>query len=279
MQMKRIATRLIAPALVGGVSFLMLAYVAIFSVRQSIVLALILIFLERYISKRAEKPAKHVEDHDRVSRPDYKFVPYHVRIDPRWEQLLCDFHLIGKAEEWDQVKESVWAAQPYGFCCTVLQEEQDGENGLIYRGPKLGEFAGILEFCDVITPIQFGEGEAPCKLRIFMKPGVDCYDLGIIVPEKWWNRVKTSCPSPIEEKSGEMWYESELTLARIPHAEFAWYRQPQRAAGSEYDQWSQEITSERCAERNRCGGKDCELSEGWPQRIEQVYFEVQHKPI
>jgi hypothetical protein len=273
-QMKRIPTRLIAPALVGGVSFLMLAYVAAFSVRQSIVLVLFLIVLEHSISQRAEKPTEHEEGQDRVSRPDYKFIPYHLRINPRWEQLLCDFHLIGKAEEWDQVKESVWEAQPYGFSCTVLQEHQDGENGLIYRGPKLGRFAGILEFCDVIPPIQFGEWEAPRKLRLFVKPGVDCYDLGIIVPEKWWNRVKTSCPSPIKKKSGEMWYELELTLARISYAEFARYRRPQRAAGSGYDQWSQEITSECCAQRNAFGWKECELS-----GIEHAYFEVQHGPI
>ena len=288
-QMKRITTALIPPALVSGVCFLIFAYAAAFSVRQSIVLALIVMFLERYITEQVEKLTKLVDDHERTGKPDHEFFPYYVRIDPRWQQLLRDFHLIHDAEEWDRVKESVYEALPYGISCTILQKpNDDGEGGLIYRGPKHGEFVRALEFRDVIAPIQFEE--VPHDLCIFVKPRVDCYDLGIIVPQKWWDRVKTTCPGPLQEESGEKWYTAELTLAKIPYAEFGWYWQPESGVGPGgifkgdpqyhiYEEWRQKIMSQRERQRVEFGWKECKLWDGSPVRIEHAYFDVQHGRI
>jgi hypothetical protein len=282
--MKRITATLIAPLLVGGIFFLILVYVADFSARQSIALALILMFMGRYVGDQVKKLNERIEK--AVEKPSYKFAPYHIRIDPQWQQLLIDFKLIGSAEEWAQIKETVYEALPYGISCTILQKQDEWQEDLIFRGPILGSFVRIFEFEDVIAPIQFEE--APRELRLFVKPGADGYDLGIIVPEKWWDGVKTSCPKPLKERNGEMWYETELTLATLSYAEFGWYWQPENGAGpgnlsikepqyNAYEEWSQQITSQRDEQRIKLGWKEAKY--GGPNRIEHSYFEVVHNHI
>jgi hypothetical protein len=282
--MKRITAKLIVSLLVGGVWFLILVYIADFSQRQSVVLALILMWVGHYVGEEVKKLNERTEKI--AEKPAYKFVPYHIRIDPQWQQLLIDFKLIGSAEEWAQIKETVYEALPYGISCTILQKQDEWQEGLIFRGPILGSFVRIFEFEDVIAPIQFEE--APRELRLFVKPGEDGYDLGVIVPEKWWDRVKTSCPKPLKEKNGEMWYETELTLATLSYAELDWYWQPENCAGpgnlskkepqyNRYEQWNQQIADQRDKQRIKLGWKEAKY--GGPNRIEHNYFEVVHSQI
>ena len=103
--MKRITAKLIVSLLVGGVWFLILVYIADFSQRQSVVLALILMWVGHYVGEEVKKLNERTEKI--AEKPAYKFVPYHIRIDPQWQQLLIDFKLIGSAEEWAQIKETL----------------------------------------------------------------------------------------------------------------------------------------------------------------------------
>lgn len=278
--MKRIVTALLPPILFSGLSFAVLVYVAAFSVRQSIVLSIIMMLLGRYTFEQVEQLTKRLEDKDQNKKPKFDFHPYYLRIDPRWQQLLCDFHLIGSAEEWDQVKDAVYEALPGGFCCTILRKPRSkGENGLIYLESKSGEFVSAINFSEKIMPIRFGEGFTPDRLQIFVKAASNSYELGIIIPEKWWKQVKPTCPVPLQEESGDQRYKLELTLARISYAEFAGYNRPQLAIGSEYNNWREETAAQRSAKRNALGWKDSVPVEGTPVHIEHTYFEVQHSRI
>lgn len=284
--MRRITTTLIAPLLFLSVCLFALSYIADFTLRQSMVLALIAMLIGYYVREELRKLNERIGN--AVEKPAYKFVPYHIRIDPQWQQLLIDFKLIGSAEQWAQTEKSVYEALPYGFSCTILEKQDEWQEGLIYRGPILGSFARTVEFEEVIAPIQFEE--APRKLRLFVKPGADGYDLGIVVPEKWWDRVKASCPKPLKEKSGEMWYEAELTIATLSYAEFDWYWQPESGVGPGnrsigepryyiHEKWREQIIAQRDEQRIKLGWKEAEHVDGAPNRIEHSYFAVAHSQI
>jgi hypothetical protein len=282
--MKRIISKLIAFLLVAGVCLLILIYIADFSPRQSVVLTLILMLIGRYVGEELRRLNERMEKMS--EKPAYRFVPYHIQIYPQWQQLLIDFKLIGNAEEWEQIKGAVYEALPYGISCTMLQKQNEWGEGLIYRGPILGSFVRTFEFEDVIAPIQFEE--APKKLRLFVRSEEDGYALGIVVPEKWWDRVKGSCPKPLKEKSGDMWYKTELILATLSYAEFGRYWRPENGVGAGNltmpepqfttdEEWSQQISSQRDEQRIKLGWKEAEY--GGPDRIEHIYFEVVHSQI
>lgn len=119
-----------AAAFAAVVSYLLLAYVAGFSVRQSIVLALLMAWLVGAIAEIAE-----------IARPARRkrFSPYYVRVDPNWYDLLLDFKLISKPEEWHTLRESFetlpsteYRVLRSGFCFTIVNQSEDFERTLIY---------------------------------------------------------------------------------------------------------------------------------------------------
>jgi hypothetical protein len=256
--------------------YFVLTHVADFSSRQGLTVVALMVAGIGYANYRVHTMAEQIGN-AAASKPSWRFLPYWVRVDPKWQQILTDFKLITTSHDWEKIKAEIYDAVPYGISYTVLQQTDDHQAQVIFRAERSGGFLSEVGFCDVVAPIEFED--VPKRLRLFMKSRGGEYDLGIIVPQKWWDRVKTGCSRPLQEETGESWYEAELTLARIPHAEFGWYLKPQCAAGSEYDKWRQEMTSERSAQRNSFGWKECKLSESWPERIEQTYFEVQHRPI
>lgn len=207
------------------------------------------------------------------SKASWEFLPYWVRVDPKWHEILSDFKLIATSDDWERVKTAVYGVLPYGFSFTVLQQSE--ENQLIFCPDPRGQFLSEVRFCHEICPIEFDQ--APKKLRVFMEWRGDGYDVGIIVPEKWWDTVKADCPKPMEEDSREMWYEAKLTLARISRAEFSWYRQPQCGEDDgyedRYEAWSDGVISKRDEFRAKLGWVEGTYS------LAHKYFEIQHKQI
>jgi len=112
--------------LVIGVYYAILAYIGDFSARQSIVLAFLLSSLSSGLEKAAAKPVK-------------RFTPYSIRVSPKWFELLTDFKLINKPEEWDEIEASFkdTPALEYrilrdGIFLTIVQQSEDFERTLIY---------------------------------------------------------------------------------------------------------------------------------------------------
>src|SRR5262249_51998456 len=107
---------------------------------------------------------------------------------------------------------------------------------------------------------------------LFLKHG----NLGIMVPENWWDQVKASCPKPIEEQRriGSVY----LTLAKIPTNEFDVHWQ-QHGWSDRWDATSVRIKKRRDEQREELGWKaDDSLSERW-NSIKHSYFTLEDRAI
>lgn len=246
-----------------------------FSSRQAITLVVLIVIAIGYVNYRDVATIQKVGDAAK-SNVSWQFLPYRLRVDPKWWEILSDFKLIATEDEWDQIKLAMYGAVPYGFSFTVLQQSKD--NQLIFRPDERGQFVSEVDFSYEVSSIEFEH--APKHLKVFMEWRGDGYDLGIIVPEAWWNIVKADCPKPLEQDSGERWYEAKLTLARLSRAEFSWYWQPQCGAndqddeyGERYEEWRNKVTSRRDNFRANLGWIEDEYC------LAHRYFEVQHKQI
>lgn len=57
-------------------------------------------------------------------------------------------------------------------------------------------------------------------VRFFVKFSGDGYNLGIIVPDWWWDKVKASCPKPTKQDRDYLTGRIELILTTISYREF-----------------------------------------------------------
>jgi len=218
---------------------LLLALIAIggFSVRQGIVLWLLLVGLSDAIRDAAYRPAR--------------FHPYGVSVEPDWYAILTDLKLINDPEEWRSLTESFKSNPAYdplrdGVQFTVIQqggnkpefprsnwqseigwqEVGDFDAGMNDAHPPLifwnrsyygAEFRFEHRFSDAQKPLCL-ETEEPSGRRLpasfFIKlrtihtenkrgpkyrPEVlGGLDLGIEVSAKWWDTKKHSCTAPIQ---------------------------------------------------------------------------------
>jgi hypothetical protein len=255
--------------------FFILTVIADFSARQSFALFILMMAAMTYANHRIFTEAERSKN-VAASKPNWKFIPYRVRIDPKWQEILTDFKLISASNDWEEIKRSIWEAVPYGISYTMLQQSDDLQTQVIFRAQHHGIFFSEIEFCEEVAPIQFED--VPMNLRLFMKWGGDSYALGIIVPEQWWERVKMTSTQSIEERGGEMWPETELVLATIPYAEFDWYRQPDLPY-DERERKMEQITANRDAQRIKFGWVEAEHYEGGPKYLRHKYFELSHSSI
>jgi hypothetical protein len=268
------------------VPFLVLAYVANFSIRQSAVLAAITAYLEREIS--------------RIGSPAWKFVPYWVSIRPKWPELLTDLKLIHDAAEWDAIQTALKQLPWYqyrvlrsGILFTVIQESQDGT--VIYRNDN-EFFASSVYFRESLKPIHtLGAGQASSDpsvrggntVKFFTRLGNDGYDLGFeFIDYNWWDNVKDQCAvKPIEYRL------RELILATIPYPEFATnYWQPSASATeNNYEKawgaWQKKANAMQ-EQRDKFGWKRVAFEDRPYDRIDQnsviienKYFIVEHSGI
>jgi hypothetical protein len=118
------------------------------------------------------------------------------------------------------------------------------------------------------------------KYRVFltMDQGPNGYELGLSVPEGWWETVKDACPNPITVKpaSGNF---AGLVLATVPNLEFAGYHHPIRIESRLYKKWFRKVLDEHQKERARLGWREADSGVIRHREIEHKYFYVSHGPI
>ncbi len=109
-----------------------------------------------------------------------------------------------------------------------------------------------------------------------MKPVQDGYDLGIIVPAWWWDKVKARCPKPMKEDNYYLPGSVALILGTISYREFDLYWEPVEWPGALYDESAKQVVDRRDRrddQRNRLGWKKVD----WPHdKVEHKYFTVEH---
>jgi hypothetical protein len=265
---------------IAGFLFLVLAYAADFSMRQSIVLAILGAWLGLEIE------TEHVR----------RFSPYYVWVCPNWYQLLTDFKLIGKPEEWEAIQKSFKELPPTeyrvlrsGIHFTVVHQSDDFRRTLIYSNNHRA-FVSHIDFQEDIEPIRIDREGLFAALDMYdvafyVKGGVDGYDLGIHAPDSWWEGVKASCPKPMEESGGPSEGTVNLTLAKISYHEFDLYWSPLDWWSTSFHKTAKQIKARRDADRDRLGWKRFEYSRNpevprnYPECIIQKYFRVEHDAI
>jgi hypothetical protein len=264
---------------------LTLAYLASFSIRQSIVLTLLLTLLAYSIGKAAVKPVR-------------RFRPYYVRVAPDWCRLLTDFKLIGKPEDWRAIHKSLnelsstdYCVMRDGICFTVIYRSEDLERELIYSNNHRA-FSSEFAVKEQMNPIRIKRGQSIIEHRhneydilFFIKPGTRGYDLGLIVPDWWWNEAKASCPEPMAEDTDYGTGRVSLILTTISNREFDLYWEPVKWSDEFYSKTARQIRERREEQRRAFGWKTVEhpdipeLSIRWPESIQHEYVGVEHRDI
>ena len=113
--------------------------------------------------------------------------------------------------------------------------KKEGQHLLIYSDSH-PRFRSEFRFDDDMSPVRIkawwleGFDDLDCSVELFMDYGQAGYDLGISVPGEWWNKMKDSCPTPLDEGmehpfSGYV----KLTLAKISCWEFDYWRPAKRS--------------------------------------------------
>ncbi len=270
-------------AFAAGFFYLILAYIGIFSTRQSVVMALLIVLLVWRIDTRASKPAR-------------RFSPYYLRVHANWYDLLIDFKLIGKPEDWQAIQKTFeglpsteYSVLRDGICFTVAHQSEDFKRTMIYSNNHR-TFVSEVDFEEDMDPIRieptnrFGEPNK-CDVRFFMRFGRDGYNLGIRVPNRWWDQVKASCENPMNEDNDYATGQVELFLATISYREFDLYWEPVEWSSTFYEKTAKRIRDRRDEERKKFAWKKVEhadipeLSIDWPESIEHKYFNTEHRAI
>ena len=277
--------------LATGFFYLILAYIADFSTRQSIILAVLIAWLALCIvvTYALLKPAR-------------RFSPHYVRVDPNWYDLLNDFKLINAIDAWPAVRKfseelpaNEYSVVRSGVCFTVVQQSEDFERTLIYSNNHR-TFVSEVDLEENVEPLRIGGtddisramGEpSKCDVCLFVRFGADGYKLGIRVPSRWWNEVKALCPKPMDEDADYPTGRVNLILAIISWREFDLYWEPAVWSSTFFEKTAKEIRKRRDEQRSKLGWKTiehdadlgAELGIDWPESIEHKYFSIEHRAI
>jgi hypothetical protein len=277
--------------LAAGFFYVILAHIAGFSTRQSIVLAALIAWLAVCIVVAYA-----------VLTPARRFSPHYVRVDPNWYDLLNDFKLIDGIDAWHAIRKffeglpaTEYCVVRSGVCFTVVQQSEDFERTLIYLDNHR-TFVSEVDLEEGVEPLRIGRIDkiseamgkpSKCDVRLFVRFGADGYKLGIRVPSQWWNEVKASCPKPTEEVADYPTGQVDLILAIVSYREFDSYWEPAAWSSTFYDKTAKEIRRRRDEQRVRFGWKTvehdsdlgAELGIDWPESIKHKYFNVDHRAI
>jgi hypothetical protein len=262
--------------------YLIFAYLADLSFRQSLVLAIVLAALLAYLERGIGNA---------MPKACWKFRPYYVWVSPKWSDLLTDFKLIGRPEEWPEIEKAVrqeplteYRVLRSGIRFTIVRESSDLQESLIYWDNDR-RFVSEVGFGQEISPIKTTHGDVLLIVR-FQGDG---YALGIYVPIPWWEEVKTSCPKPLEEFIDSGRGRIELILTTVSDREFDVYREPVWNRRHSIDKgrgWWEQIEATRAEQRNKFGWKKVEHPEipelghvDWPESLEHKYFNLEHHEI
>jgi hypothetical protein len=259
--------------------YLILNYGAQIPTRQSMVLAVLFGMLFQSANHAAAKPT-------------LRSMPYWVRTIPKWYEIFTDFKLLQNPEDWSTVRasgESVERGQfsvfrdPLWF--SVVQRSADGEQTLIYLNSYKSFVSEIdlREDLDIISIIDEKEGYHLLrneKVRFFAKYGGLGYEIGLELPDWWWDKNKASCPPVVSETKEYSFGTVRVALAVIPYREFDVYWQPVS--------WSKDFMDrvDKTQEEHRkkfgwvaetVGEFDVPID--WPTEINNKYFTVQHNDV
>ena len=263
----------------AAVLSLAFVYIAQLSVRQSVVLALLFAFVLDGVIHAAPKPT-------------LRFTPYWVRICPQWHEILTDFKLVQSTDEWLTVQESVNSRERQSFSVfhdalwfSILRLPSQTESSLIYLN-SFKTFVGevnLLEDLDPIAAIKEDEQNEflrKQKVRFFVKGKLDGYELGLEVPDWWWEKHKASCPPVIAEEKLHMFGMTKIAVAVLPYSEFAVYWDmidwnSKFIEGVHKNQDDQRKKFHWAASKQ---DDDVFLRAPWTE-IRNKYFEVHHKEV
>lgn len=270
---------LLTYAVVAGLVFLGLIYIADLSIRQSAVLSLLFASVLAYV--------EHLRP-----RTTSRFSPYYLIVAPKWFQILTDFKLLPSPEHWQTIETLIDQIPKADYCLlrdnirfTVLYPENSVNRSLVYRNtlPFHGYFITKIDFVEDINPLSFAPDSDLMSIfgkdvpNLFVRSGPDGINLGIVLPAKYWEQMKASCPEPIRMKHEYATGQVELTLAIVPYREFDLYWEPLESLSK--------IRARIDEERKRFAWKTNkhddipELTINWPEVIEHTYFRVEHNTI
>ena len=260
--------------------YLVLSYAAQVPARQSVVLALFFGILFQSVNHAAAKPI-------------LRFMPYWVSVVPKWYAILADFKLLQDPGDWPAVRDSSESVERWRFSIfrdalwfSVVHQSADGEQTLIYLNSykSFTSEVDLMEDLDIISIIDEKEGYHLLrkeKVGFFAKYGGSGYELGLELPDWWWDKNKASCPSVVSEKKEYMFGTVRVVLAVVPYREFDTYWQPVDWSKGFMDR----VNKTQEEHRKKFGwvvdkGKDAlELPIYWPTEINNKYFTVQHREL
>jgi hypothetical protein len=254
-----------------------LVFLANFSLRQSVVLAVVIVLLGHDVMNMSPKP-------------NFRFSPYWTYVVPNWRAILCDYKLYRDEDEWREVQSVMSALAEankttvdynFGFYYTTIRAESPEHPMLVYRD---NSFRSSVDYWSYLKP--FSRNPWPDSLEplgalaLFMKLGSNGgFDLGIQVPSNWWEKLKPLCPTPLAERFDYACGCVNLTIAVLPYAEFGMYWDPiEYDNGAHADSvWAQIAETRR--QHNWAEAAKEEDFHFTRHRIMHRYFSVEHRPI
>lgn len=286
----------------GAVLYLCFLYLGGFSSRQSIVLAVLALWVDWWGHGLYEK--LHAS-----SRVEKVFEPFCVSICPNWYQLLSDFKLIRSMEEWHRLREeaekvptSEHSVFRSGFLFTVIRPPS--ENGLLpgltYWNDRrvflsaVELLESIIEMNDDYLP-SGGEEQHPlfkhprwARLpELYFKPGIGGYELGLEVQNDWWKHLCENGEigelAKTEQHDNQLCGVTRLVIATLPCSEFDWYygKAPSIVDLKKRQRWEQARDKELAAngwKRKVQTDPEFKIRDRW-SHAEHKYFSVSHRGL
>lgn len=123
------------------------------------------------------------------------------------------------------------------------------------------------------------------QIQFFMKSCVEGYDLGIGIPDWWWQQMKDSCPAPEKEHRDDVTGYVELVLARIALCDLDCYWEPVPRDIDFHLTIVPKMKERREQLRRKLGWKTIpqpdtpEMPLHWPEAIEHKYFRMEHRAV
>jgi len=224
----------------GALAFVGLAlffrYAGNFSQQQSLVLALAAMFAVEGLGGVWK-----------LLRNKPHLTPFRVYVEPQWGPLLSDLKLLKGEDEWERFNDAFQGSSESayktcgGILFTVIGRQPDFElPGLTYWDDHK-VFVNELEFSGsvIVKEDDMGfsrpKGKHPffnCPKwsdlpRVFLRPGIHGYELGLEVQSDWWkdlcNRGEAGALAKIDRHTDERCGATELVLARLPYSAFVEY--------------------------------------------------------
>jgi hypothetical protein len=285
---------LVRAILFAGLLYVLFRYVAEFSDRQSIVLAVVAwVGYGLYESLNLSRKSVDV------------FTPFCVSFFPNWYELLSDFKLIKDKEDWKQLCEAENKIPPskfnvfkQGFSFTVIKPPS--EEGLLpglafWNNQKV--FLNELELSEPVIEeegdeLRFGRFGEKHKFfdhpsfaslpRVVFRWGAHGYEIGLEVQNGWWEeRCKSGELKELaktKERTDHLCGTTRLVIATLPYTEFAVYYQRidyDKLAKSQAE-WDKQLEANGWKRKEE--DKDSEIRDPW-SHVEHKYFSVSHRSI